>query len=191
MFFNDSLPDGWGMLLMDRFFRKNNRSIRDITVIDRLSYIGDRGMGALSYEPGDKIDFTHDKLLNLFKLSENSLDILQGRTEEILPVMAKAGGSPGGARPKILAGFNGEKLISGESELPAGYEHWLIKFRSENDFKDAGKIEYVYAQMAKNAGLNVSEFRLFNDDKGNSYLELKGLTEEWEIKEFICIRLVT
>ena len=171
--FNDSLPDGWGMLLMDRFFRKNNRVIRDITVIDRLAYIGNSGMGALTYEPADEIDFTHDKLLDLFKLSENALDIQQGRTDEILPVMAKAGGSPGGARPKILVGFNGEKLISGESELPVGYEHWLIKFRSENDFIDAGKIEYVYAQMAKKAGLKISESRLFHDNRGNSYFGTK------------------
>ena len=171
--FNDSLPDGWGMPLMNKAFRKSNRDIRNITVIDRLAYVGSNGMGALTYEPADKINFTHDNLLDLFKLSENALDVLQGKTEKILPVMAKAGGSPGGARPKILAGFNGEKLISGENELPTEYEHWLIKFRSENDFKDAGKIEYIYAQMAEKAGLNISESHLFHDNRGNSYFGTK------------------
>ncbi|HBM16029.1 MAG TPA: type II toxin-antitoxin system HipA family toxin [Lentisphaeria bacterium] len=171
--FNDSLPDGWGMLLMDRFFRKHNKALKDITIIDRLAYIGERGMGALTYEPASEIDIVQDNLLDLHKLSENSIEVLQGKTDEILPVMAKAGGSPGGARPKILVGFNGTELISGESELPDGYEHWLIKFRNPNDFTDAAKLEYVYAQMAKLAHLNIPEVRLFSDKHGNSYFGIK------------------
>ena len=171
--FNDSLPDGWGLLLMDRFFRKSSRNIREISIIDRLAYIGSRGMGALAYEPAEKISSSGSDLLNLHELSKNSLEILQGKPCEVLPAMAGAGGSPGGARPKILAGFNGETLISGECELPDDFEHWIIKFRSENDFKDAGKIEYAYAQMAKDAGLNISDFRLFEDTHGHSYFGTK------------------
>ena len=167
--FDDSLPDGWGLLLMDRFFRKTNRNIRDITILDRLAYIGNRGMGALVYEPAENISSLDHDLLNLNELSENSMKVLQGKSCEILPVMALSGGSPGGARPKILAGFDGKTLISGESELPNDFEHWIIKFRFEHDFKDAGKIEYIYAQMAKNAGVNISDFHLFEDVQGNSY----------------------
>lgn len=176
--FNDSLPDGWGMLLMDRFFRKHNKSLKDITIIDRLAYIGERGMGALTYEPASEIDIVHDTLLDLHKLSKNSIEVLQGKTDEIFPVMAKAGGSPGGARPKILVGFNGTELISGESELPDGYEHWLIKFRNPNDFTDAAKLEYVYAQMAKLAHLNIPEVKLFSDKHGNSYFGIKRFDRE-------------
>jgi len=176
--FNDSIPDGWGLLLMDRFFRTHDRNIRDITAIDRLSYIGDNGMGALAYEPAEDTGQSHDTVLNLYKLAKNSMEILQGRTEEVLPEMAKAGGSPGGARPKILAGFNGKELISGESELPEGFEPWLIKFRAENDFKDAGKIEYVYSVMAEKAGLHVPEHHLFNDSRGNSYFGIKRFDRE-------------
>lgn len=171
--FNDSLPDGWGLLLMDRFFRKSSRNIREISIIDRLAYIGGRGMGALAYEPAEKISSSGSDLLNLHELAKNSLEILQGKPCEVLPAMAGAGGSPGGARPKILAGFNGETLISGECELPDDFDHWIIKFRSENDFKDAGKIEYAYAQMAKDAGLNISDFRLFEDTHGHSYFGTK------------------
>ena len=171
--FNDSLPDGWGVLLMDRFFRKTNRNLRNITIIDRLAYIGNRGMGALTYEPADNISHSDSDLLDLRELSENSMEILQGKPCEVLPAMAGAGGSPGGARPKILAGFDGKTLISGECELPDNFDHWIIKFRSENDFKDAGKIEYAYAQMAKDAGLNISGFRLFEDSHGNSYFGTK------------------
>jgi serine/threonine-protein kinase HipA len=171
--FDDSLPDGWGVLLMDRFFRKTNRSIRDITIIDRLAYIGNRGMGALVYEPAENVSCSDSNLLDLYNLSENSMKILQGKSCDVLPVMALAGGSPGGARPKILAGFDGKTLISGECELPAGFEHWIIKFRSEHDLNDAGKIEYVYAQMAKDAGINISDFHLFEDVHGNSYFGTK------------------
>ena len=171
--FNDSLPDGWGLLLMDRFFRKSSRNIREISIIDRLAYIGSRGMGALAYEPAEKISSSGSDLLNLHELSRNSLEILQGKPCEVLPAMAGAGGSPGGARPKILVGFNGETLISGECELPDDFDHWIIKFRSENDLKDAGRIEYAYAQMAKDAGLNISDFRLFEDTHGHSYFGTK------------------
>jgi serine/threonine-protein kinase HipA len=171
--FSDSLPDGWGVLLMDRFFRKTNRNLRDVTIIDRLAYIGKRGMGALAYEPAENISHSESDLLDLHELSENSMEILQGKPCEVLPAMAGAGGSPGGARPKILAGFDGKTLISGECELPDNFDHWIIKFRSENDFKDAGKIEYAYAQMAKDAGLNISDFRLFEDSHGNSYFGTK------------------
>jgi serine/threonine-protein kinase HipA len=171
--FNDSIPDGWGMLLMDRFFRTHGRNIRNITAIDRLAYIGKNGMGALAYEPAEDTGQSLDLSLNLYKLAKNSQDILKGRTEDILPEMAKAGGSPGGARPKILAGFNGSELISGEGELPEGFSPWLIKFRAENDFKDAGKIEYVYSVMAEKAGLDVPEHRLFSDSRGNSYFGIR------------------
>jgi len=166
--FDDSLPDGWGVLLMDRFFRKTNLNIRDLTIIDRLAYIGNRGMGALAYEPSEDVSCSDVDLLDLYKLSENSMEILQGKFCDVLPVMALAGGSPGGARPKILAGFDGKTLISGEGELPEGFEHWIIKFRSEHDLSDAGKIEYVYAQMAKDAGINISDFHLFEDVHGTS-----------------------
>ncbi|MFA6567350.1 MAG: type II toxin-antitoxin system HipA family toxin [Victivallales bacterium] len=176
--FNDSIPDGWGLLLMDRFFRVHGRNIRDITAIDRLSYIGENGMGALAYEPAEDTGRSKDPPLNLYRLAKNSMEILQGRTEEVLPEMAKAGGSPGGARPKILVGFNGRELISGEGSLPGGFDPWLIKFKAENDFQDAGKIEYVYSVMAEKAGLDVPEHRLFNDSRGNSYFGTRRFDRE-------------
>ena len=79
---------------MDRFFRKTNRNLRNITIIDRLAYIGNRGMGALTYEPADNISHSDSDLLDLRELSENSMEILQGKPCEVLPAMAGAGGSP-------------------------------------------------------------------------------------------------
>ena len=174
--FNDSLPDGWGMLLMDRFFRKNKIDIYKLNSLDRLSYIADKTMGALTYFPANNIKKSKYKLKNeidLYKLSKNSKAFLLGKSEDVLPIMAKAGGSPGGARPKILVGYDGENLISGEGELPENFEHWLIKFNSKNDKKDSGKIEFAYYQMAQEAKLNISKSKLFFDHKGNSYFGTK------------------
>lgn len=171
--FDDSLPDGWGLFLMDKFFNQKNIPLQNITILDRLAYIGSNGMGALSYSPSIDTESTRINLIDLKKIAENSTEVLQGKTEEILPIMKKAGGSPGGARPKILVGYNGLKLISGESNLQDGYEHWIIKFNILNDFKDAGKIEYIYSQMAKKAGLDMPETKLFEDNQGGVYYGIK------------------
>ena len=103
--FDDSLPDGWGLLLMDRYLRKQGYDIKSLSVLERLAFLGKNTMGALIYEPamdivpGDKSPF------DLNNLSLQSQDILSGRTDEVLPQLMKAGGSPGGARPKVLAGI--------------------------------------------------------------------------------------
>jgi len=113
--FNDSLPDAWGTLLMDRIFLKNNIPLQNITIIDRLSYIGNNAMGALAYVPStDLSPVINDGKVDLYKLSQNALEVIQGKAEVILPTIFKLGGSPGGARPKILvSGFveNSEKMI--------------------------------------------------------------------------------
>lgn len=159
--FDDSLPDGWGMLLMDRFFRKNGVDVAKLSVLDRLSFLGNSTMGALSYEPAIKKDKIDEKI-DLLKLAEESKQILSGETEDILPQLMRLGGSPGGARPKILVGVKEEKIISGEDILPEGFEHWIIKFKINNEeFSDPGAIEYVYSLMAKECGINIPETRLF------------------------------
>jgi serine/threonine-protein kinase HipA len=171
--FDDSLPDGWGLLLMDRFFHQAGKRINTITPLDRLAYISDRAVGALCYEPTEFSDDEYNENIDLYELSRQSIDVLEGKDREILSTMFKIGGSPGGARPKILVGYDGENLISDIGDLPEGYEHWLIKFKSQGDFSDAGKIEYIYYLMAKEAGINISESRLFTDDKCNAYFGTK------------------
>ncbi|MFH1727921.1 MAG: type II toxin-antitoxin system HipA family toxin [Pseudomonadota bacterium] len=171
--FNDSLPDGWGLLLMDRYFKKAGFDLREISHLERLSFLGNRTIGALTYEPVMDVKYEGNLIVDLYKLSINSMDILKGKEKDILPVMLKAGGSPGGARPKILVGYNGKELISGEAELPDGFEPWIIKFRSEKDFKDASKIEFVYMKMAELAGLIVPEVKLFQDNKNHYYFGCK------------------
>jgi len=170
--FDDSLPDGWGRLLMDRFLRKKNIDTDNISALDRLSFLGSTTMGALTYEPSEK----HDKssnTTNLRYLAQQSIQILKGERSEALQQLFEIGGSPQGARPKVLVGVNNNKIISGTDELPVGYEHWIIKFNSLNDFEDSGAVEYTYSLMAKDAGIIMPETRLFQTDQGERFFGIK------------------
>ena len=170
--FDDSLPDGWGLLLMDRFLRKQGIDIERLSVLDRLSFLGRHTMGALIYEPETKQKKT-GKSLDLEVLARQSRQILEGSPVDVLPELMKAGGSPGGARPKVLAGIRNNTLISGENDLPQGFEHWMIKFNSTDDFPDAGAVEYAYAGMAGQAGIFMPETRLFEVSSQNRYFGVK------------------
>ncbi len=160
--FEDSLPDGWGLLLMDCVFRGAGLDPRRISILDRLAYLGSDTMGALTYEPALDRGSTPDPDLDLHLLARESRRILAGSVDEVLPLLQRAGGSPGGARPKVLVGVRGESLVSGEGEIPEGYAHWMIKFAGSNDFPDAGPVEYAYARMAGAAGITMPETRLFS-----------------------------
>jgi serine/threonine-protein kinase HipA len=175
--FDDSLPDGWGLLLMDRFLRKQGVDIDRLSVMDRLSFLGEHTMGALIYEPAVKHVKT-GSALNLEDLARHSRQILEGETIDVLPELMKAGGSPGGARPKILAGVKNNTLISDKTDLPQGFEHWMIKFNSTDDFPDAGAVEYAYAGMAKQAGIIMPETRLFEVNSQDRYFGIKRFDRE-------------
>ena len=104
--FADSLPDGWGQSLMDRFFESNNIRRQNINPIDRLSYIGERAMGALIYRPSSGSDADISDEIDLSKLAAEANEIYEGRSNEVLKELRLAGGSPGGARPKVLVGVS-------------------------------------------------------------------------------------
>jgi serine/threonine-protein kinase HipA len=161
--FSDSLPDGWGLLLMDRFFRSQFGVERHaIGPLDRLAYMGNRSMGALEYVP--KFETVEaDEDLDLAALYEASQTILSGSTDEVITSLRLAGGSPGGARPKAVIGLSPDKsrAVSSFGEMPKGYEHWLIKFRCEEEHRDSGAIEQAYALVARRAGVEISESKLF------------------------------
>ena len=158
--FDDSLPDGWGLLLMDRELTKKRIKLPP-SPLDRLAYIGDSAMGALSYRPS--IDAGNDNVLfDIREVADESVKLFEGEIETVLPAMARAGGSPGGARPKVLVGINGNMMVSGEGNIPDEYEHWIIKFAARKDLDTAGKKEFAYYLMAQDAGLNMMESRLFD-----------------------------
>lgn len=167
--FADSLPDGWGMLLMDRYLRQKGVNVQAISQLDRLLYIGSTAMGALSYEP-DYSEQASNNELNLFELSHEASEVFHGSKKDVLPELLRAGGSPGGARPKIVVGINGESIISGEKELPPGYDAWIIKFHASKDKGDnEGLIEEAYARMLRLASINFPETQLLTVDNKHYY----------------------
>ncbi len=159
--FDDSLPDGWGLLLMDRFLQQRGSILAEVSVLDRLAFLGTRTMGALTYHPPADPADRDPRFLDLHEMARASEQVLRGATEDVLPLLVRAGGSPGGARPKVLVGVRGEELLSGEDELPDGYAHWIVKFRAREDPPDSGAIEQAYAHMARDAGIDMPETRLF------------------------------
>jgi serine/threonine-protein kinase HipA len=160
--FHDSLPDGWGLLLMDRFFRQTLAGpMQTITPLDRLAYLGDRGMGALEYAPALSVGGAPETV-DLAALVQAAQAVLAGKTPVVLNQLRIQGGSPGGARPKVTVALaeDGATCRSGFDPLPAGYEHWLVKFRARDDPPDMGRIEQAYASMARLAGVETAESRL-------------------------------
>ncbi len=164
--FDDSLPDGWGRLLMDRHFAQRGSRLAEISVLDRLAYLGTRTMGALTYHPPAEATDLEKRFLDLFEMAQAAEEVLRGAPEEVLPALLRAGGSPGGARPKVLVGVSGESILSGEDDLPEGYSPWLVKFPAPEDPADAGPREMAYSTMAREAGLLVPPTRLFEGKKG-------------------------
>jgi serine/threonine-protein kinase HipA len=155
--FNDSLPDGWGRLLLDRKLMNAGLNPCTLSPLDRLCFVGKRGMGALSYEPENPTSMSHitNNLDEIDKEIQATLDENDIYVDDLL-VLA---GSSAGARPKVLLHINGED--------------WLIKFRSHLDPKDISAIEYAYHLMAKEAGLIVPEAQLFPSRKGLGFFGVK------------------
>ena len=159
--FDDSLPDGWGLLLMDRAFRRAGRDPHGVGILERLAYLGSETMGALVYEPALPREDDLNESFDLGRLAREAIQVLDGDVHTALPLLQRTGGSPCGARPKVLVGVQGERLISGHGELPEGFTPWIIKFPAQQDGRDAGPIEFAYARMAAAAGLDMPETRLF------------------------------
>jgi serine/threonine-protein kinase HipA len=166
--FNDTLPDGWGRLLLDRTVEKHGVRRGQLNALDRLAFVGRNGMGALSYEP-DRSQYPEgDTPLALDRLAEESAIMLAGESEEVFEELLKLSGSSAGARPKIVAQVSSDKskiVHGGQSPLKRGYEHWMIKFANSQDPRDIGAIEYAYSLMAKDAGIDMPETHLFRTKK--------------------------
>jgi len=176
--FDDSLPDGWGLLLLDRHFRSLDKNPAEISPLERLSWLGTRTMGALTYHPPLERDGVDDSVFDLHELALRSQEVLAGDAVELLPQLLRAGGSPGGARPKVLVGVKGDRLLSGEDDLPEGFQHWIVKFAAKEDAVDAGPLEYAYALMARAAGIDMPPVRLFETSQGGRFFGVKRFDRE-------------
>ena len=176
----DCLPDTYGNALIDEWLRQQGRKPEDFTPVERLCYIGNRGMGALEFRPGlrpksskaEKIEIDH-----LVELASKALASKEGLSTSLqddkdLNEILRVGTSAGGARAKAVIALNPKtnELRSGQTTAPRGFEHWLLKFDGVStafdgvrDPKGYGRIEYAYYLMATQAGITMSPCRLFEE----------------------------
>lgn len=165
--FNDSLPDGWGRLLLDRAVERLGIPRQELTPLDRLAHVGTHGMGALSYEPdlsgGDRAPVA----LDLETISRDAVAVLAGEEGPVIEQLLTLNGASAGARPKVVAMVSADRkrIIHGPATLPEGYAHWMIKFPSAQDDAAAGATEYAYSLMARAAGIVMPETHLFTAKK--------------------------
>lgn len=148
--FDDCLPDGWGLLILDRYLQQKGISPRTLTLLDRLAMVGSTGRGALEFRPDhgvvtlqdyadfEKLALEAERILDSDDYTGEGIEEFQGR-----------GGSPGGARPKIFVRYNGKE--------------WLVKFRAKRDPQSIGRDEYRYSLLARQCGIEMPETRLFED----------------------------
>lgn len=156
--FADSLPDGWGRLLVDRLMRRNGLDPQTVGNLERLAIVGESGMGALTYRPVISMGNTRD-MLTLDEIAAECGRILNEEPSENLDYLFANGGSSGGARPKILTHVDGED--------------WIIKFPSSGDARNIGRQEYDYALCAVACGLQMERVRLFPSEKTDGYFGTK------------------
>lgn len=174
----DSLPEKFGNRLLDAYLARHGKRLQDLNPLERLCYIGTRGMGALVYEP----DFETRNLntpipIEVSDLAELAQNVLHERKsanvnldESGMETLISVGTSAGGAKAKAIVALNEQtnEVISGQSDIPEGFEHWILKFDEiENEelatSHQIGRIEYAYNEMAYDAGINVMECKLLRE----------------------------
>jgi len=173
--FADSLPDGWGKLLLDRSLISKGIDQSQVGELERLAFVGNQGMGALVYQPELENESQKQIIFELDEIASASLNLIEGTSTEILDDLYLLGGSSGGARPKILVGHNSKtnQLISSNKDLPNDFNPWLIKFPSHLDSHDIANIEFAYYKMALDANIEMSESKLFSGKSGKQYFGTK------------------
>ena len=156
--FSDSLPDGWGRLLVDRLLQKNKINPAETDSLQRLSIVGTSGMGALTYQP-ESILHTEKTEISLDQIALECEKIFNSHHSEHLDELFQMGGSSGGARPKIFYQMEDAE--------------WIIKFPSSIDKSNIGEQEYKYAQCAKHCGIAMPETRLLASKRNSGYFAVK------------------
>ena len=167
-FIADALPDRFGNKIIDAYYAKLGLSPKDVSIEDRLSYLGNKAMGALEFEPVVDLLQKESSALELSKLVMDARNAINDHLDAVTQDLIAIGTSAGGARPKAIIGANHDfsQILHGHADLPQGFEHYLIKFDGvdENnrqcDPKGYTNIEYVYALMARNAGIEMMDCRL-------------------------------
>ncbi|MBO5612423.1 MAG: type II toxin-antitoxin system HipA family toxin [Prevotella sp.] len=187
----DSLPDKYGAEKIDAYFASKGIPDEEITPLDRLCYIGKRGMGALEFEPSDSYkELDESTSLNIkeivdiaqeiFNNRAGFQDMLRQKDKRIIDIL-KVGTSAGGAKPKAIIAYNEktEEVRSGQVKAPEGFGYWLLKFDGgkflENEQicdnpKGIGQIEYAYYLMAKECRIDMNECRLLEEGDNHHFM---------------------
>ena len=167
-FIAGALPDGWGMLLMDRALRILGRNPREASVLERLAIVGERAIGALSFEPSDEDTLPAEKL----QLKELAKEVTALQADENsgantadaqLRHLMQLGGSPQGARPKVLVDFNARTgQLSSGMPFAGSATPWLMKFPAESEHREVCAMEELYARVARHGGIDMPRSRFFD-----------------------------
>ena len=198
---SDALPDKYGNRLINIWLAKQGRPENSMNPVEKLCFIGSRGMGALEFEPAQinksKSTFSIE-LNNLVDVAKKMLNKREdfvtnmGKDEEkaMLDIL-KIGTSAGGARPKAVIAYNlkTKEVRSGQGNVPKGFEHWLIKLDgvSGEQFGESsgwGRVEYAYYLMAKECGITISECELL-EENGRAHFMTKRFDRDGNTKHHI------
>ena len=182
---SDSLPDKFGNALIDAWLATQGRQADSFNAIERLCYTGERGMGALEFSPATGPKARRAAEIQIDKLVELASDVLShrndlrvsfsdGSKEQALTDILRVGTSAGGARAKAVIAWNQmtNEVRSGQVAAGEGFDYWLLKFdgvigNKDKELEDPqgyGVIEYAYSKMAADAGITMSECRLFEEN---------------------------
>ncbi len=169
----DSLPDTFGNLIIKKYFEERGELEKSMSPVQRLLYVGNRAMGALEYAPHlQRKSPEEEQALEIQSLVESARRLIEGETGEAIHEIMRVGGSAGGARPKALILWDREKnkVRSGFAKYHSGEEHWMIKFdgvnsasERDNKAKPFNRIEYTYALLAKQLGLDMEDVSYLED----------------------------
>lgn len=152
----DSLPDGWGLLLMDRLFRQRGLEPSRLSVLDRLAYIGNTAMGAMAFESASGLDASEAAPIPLEQLAREVQLVLEDKDTALLKQLALVGGSPHGARPKALVYIDTKHQRASTVPMQEG-SPWLVKFPAMHEPSEVCAIEDLYCKSARRCGIDVPE----------------------------------
>ncbi len=177
-FIADMLPDAFGNALVKAELVKRGLTAASITPLDRLAYQATRGMGALEFKPDRGPKTKNATAIDLAELVSAARAVIHeqattdAQSKTALAHLIQVGTSAGGARAKAVIAWNPKtnEIRSGQLEADPGFEHWLIKFDGTTDdlklgsSNGYGRIEYAYYLMAVEAGLDMTECRLWEEN---------------------------
>lgn len=173
----DALPDDFGNALIDAWMARQGVDKNQVTTLDRLAYMGKRGMGALEFRPARGAHRESHEPLQMKQLVETARQLIHGdlsddaQAQAALANIIRVGISAGGARAKAVVAWNPktDELRSGQFDVAAGFEHWLLKFDGVGKDLELGtgahygRIEYAYHRMALAAGIDMHACRLLEE----------------------------